>query len=99
MRGRSCSYSPSPPRDYGRRRRSPSPRGLMEVVARRSAWTFWAIWSPQGNLSAPRLVYWDLGRLVFVKDFWLGKVKLLIEQWSISPRDRRYRGRSYLRLP
>ncbi|KAK6244016.1 hypothetical protein QUC31_010425 [Theobroma cacao] len=27
MRGRSYSYSPSPPRDYGRRRRSPSPRG------------------------------------------------------------------------
>ncbi|KAL5708515.1 Arginine/serine-rich splicing factor scl25a transcript I [Ranunculus cassubicifolius] len=27
MRGRSYSYSPSPPRGYGRRRRSPSPRG------------------------------------------------------------------------
>ncbi|GAY32769.1 hypothetical protein CUMW_004000 [Citrus unshiu] len=27
MRGRSYSYSPSPPRDYGRRYRSPSPRG------------------------------------------------------------------------
>ncbi|XP_022766869.1 serine/arginine-rich SC35-like splicing factor SCL33 isoform X3 [Durio zibethinus] len=27
MRGRSYSYSPSPPRDYVRRRRSPSPRG------------------------------------------------------------------------
>ncbi|GAB4851488.1 Arginine/serine-rich splicing factor scl25a transcript I [Ancistrocladus abbreviatus] len=27
MRGRSYSYSPSPSRDYGRRRRSPSPRG------------------------------------------------------------------------
>ncbi|GLT77685.1 hypothetical protein SLA2020_492490 [Shorea laevis] len=26
MRGRSYSYSPSPPRNYGRRRRSPSPR-------------------------------------------------------------------------
>ncbi|KAK9142167.1 hypothetical protein Syun_011567 [Stephania yunnanensis] len=27
MRGRSYSYSPSPPRGYGRRGRSPSPRG------------------------------------------------------------------------
>ncbi|CAI0406522.1 unnamed protein product [Linum tenue] len=27
MRGRSYSYSPSPPRGYGRRHRSPSPRG------------------------------------------------------------------------
>ncbi|XP_068648241.1 serine/arginine-rich SC35-like splicing factor SCL30A isoform X2 [Aristolochia californica] len=27
MRGRSYSYSPSPPRSYGRRGRSPSPRG------------------------------------------------------------------------
>ncbi|XP_040372512.1 serine/arginine-rich SC35-like splicing factor SCL33 isoform X2 [Rosa chinensis] len=27
MRGRSYSYSPSPPRGYSRRRRSPSPRG------------------------------------------------------------------------
>ncbi|XVF18950.1 hypothetical protein REPUB_Repub11eG0068100 [Reevesia pubescens] len=27
MRGRSYSYSPSPPRDYGRRCRNPSPRG------------------------------------------------------------------------
>lgn len=27
MRGRSYSYSPSPPRSYGRRYRSPSPRG------------------------------------------------------------------------
>ncbi|KAK1578245.1 hypothetical protein Q3G72_028733 [Acer saccharum] len=27
MRGRSYSYSPSPPRGYGRRRHSPSPRG------------------------------------------------------------------------
>ncbi|KAJ8448556.1 hypothetical protein Cgig2_012200 [Carnegiea gigantea] len=27
MRGRSYSYSPSPPRGYGRRYRSPSPRG------------------------------------------------------------------------
>ncbi|XVE75784.1 hypothetical protein DITRI_Ditri12bG0120400 [Diplodiscus trichospermus] len=27
MRGRSYSYSPSSPRDYGRRRHSPSPRG------------------------------------------------------------------------
>uniref|UniRef100_A0A2P2L272 RRM domain-containing protein n=3 Tax=Rhizophora mucronata TaxID=61149 RepID=A0A2P2L272_RHIMU len=34
MRGRSYSYSPSPPRGYGRRHRSPSPRGRYGGRAR-----------------------------------------------------------------
>ncbi|KAJ0960583.1 hypothetical protein J5N97_001576 [Dioscorea zingiberensis] len=41
MRGRSYSYSPSPPRGYRRRGRSPSPRGGMAdagVISRRAFW-------------------------------------------------------------
>ncbi|XWS56136.1 hypothetical protein CRYUN_Cryun09bG0060600 [Craigia yunnanensis] len=133
MRGRSYSYSPSPPRDYGRRHRSPSPRARYGGRGRDLPTSLLVRnlrhdCRPE-DLRGPFGQFGRLKDIYLPRDYYTGgrayrrsplhysrspryarsyshspehyspSPRQRHYSRSISPRDRRYRRRSYSRLP